>query len=110
LYGKTKPPCRAKLVHQKELEETVWGLCEAYISNPDKAIEELKRDMEREAAPTRNAGVELRDQEAKLARNAAAREKARVLYYQDDWVYKRGIPERYARSYGATCCYRKDCR
>jgi site-specific DNA recombinase len=87
LYGDTKPPCPAPNVYRAELEDTVWGLCEMYVSNPDKAKDELEREMEQEAAPARKAVDELRKEEANLTRNAAAREKARVMY-QDGWASK----------------------
>src|ERR1019366_8159512 len=87
LYGQTRPPCPARHAYRAEREDTVWGLCEAYISTPDEAVEEIAREMEREAAPARKVEDELRKEEEKLARNSAAREKARIMY-QEGWASK----------------------
>jgi site-specific DNA recombinase len=78
LYGHTRPPCPARPVYRAELEDTVWSACEMYISNPDKAVEELEREMESEAAHPQRVADDIRKEEDKLTRNAAARRIARI--------------------------------
>ena len=74
--------CKAKLIYQWELLDAVWGLCEMYISNPEKLAEEFLFHSERED-PAQKAAERLRGEEEKLERNSKAREKARIMY-QDE--------------------------
>jgi site-specific DNA recombinase len=72
--------CHAPIMRRKELEDTVWGQCELYISYPGEALKDLEHQMASSTTPARNFDAEKRREEEKLAGFDKGLDEARIMW------------------------------